>query len=76
MNTSVPKVLSVERRDDSPPLSLNEAAKFLGISTTQILRLMKGRFDGPVLRHARAGKRILIKRAWIDAWLEESARQR
>lgn len=69
-------LLPMDRRDDAPPLSLKEAATFLGVSTTQILRLIKGRFDGPVLRHARAGKRILIKRAWIDAWLEESARQR
>jgi excisionase family DNA binding protein len=69
-------ITAIGRPDDAPPLSLKEAAKFLGVSTTQILRLIKGKFDGPVLRHARAGKRILIKRAWIDAWLEESARQR
>ena len=75
MTEQKPKVIPLTRQDDSPILSLNEAAAYLKISKTQALHLIKGKFKGPVLRHARAGHRILIKRSWIDAWLEEAARQ-
>lgn len=59
---------------DATMLSVKEAAAILGISRTQMLHLLSGRFPGPRLKHARAGRRIIIRRQWLEAWLEESAR--
>lgn len=55
-------------------LSVKAAASYLGISRTQMLHLLSGRFPGPRLKHARAGRRIIIRQQWLEAWLEESAR--
>lgn len=61
----------MDRRDDSPILNLRQAAAYLGISKTQLLALIHGRFDHcPPFPVARAGERILIRRSWIDEWLE------
>lgn len=66
------RIATIERRDDSPVLNLAQAAKYMGISKTQLLSLIHGRFEHcPPFPVARAGERILIRKAWIDDWLEE-----
>jgi len=54
-------------------LNAKAACAHLGISEAHIRKLISGRLDGPPLRHARAGRRILIRRAWLDEWIEASA---
>lgn len=52
-------------------LTLKQAADYLRISKAHISNILNGKVRGvPPLRHARAGRRILIKRAWADEWLE------
>lgn len=53
-------------------LTLNEAAQYLRISKSQMIRLLQGRF-GPAPQHKRAGNRILIRQEWLDEWLERAA---
>ncbi len=55
-------------------LSAEETAAYLGISDSQLNKLIRGKLPGPRLKHARAGRRIIIRRAWLEAWLEASAR--
>ncbi len=69
------KAIPLTRPDDSPILSLTEAATYMGVSRSQLLRLIKGKFKGPVLKHRRAGHRILIKRSWINDWMEDTSSQ-
>ncbi len=57
----------------SQAMTVAEAAAYLRISKAQLYRMIKGEVPGPVPRHARAGRRIIFKRAWLDQWLEDSA---
>ncbi|GIU80895.1 MAG: hypothetical protein KatS3mg005_4133 [Bryobacteraceae bacterium] len=65
--------LSNWSQQPSQHMTLAEAAKYLRISEAQLLRLINGKMPGPIPRHARAGRRIIFKRAWLDQWLDESA---
>jgi len=52
-------------------LSLAQAAKHLGISKAHLANVICGRVGSvPALRHAKVGRRILIRRVWLDEWLE------
>ena len=64
-----------ERTEQTPrdPMTVKEAAEYLRISSTHLVALIRGKFPGPVPRYATAGRRMLFRRAWLDAWLEESA---
>jgi hypothetical protein len=47
---------------------------YLQVSKAHLSNLMTGKVPGvPVLRHVRAGRRILIKQEWADQWLEAAA---
>jgi excisionase family DNA binding protein len=52
-------------------LTLKQAAAYLQVSKAHLSNVINGRVTGvPPLRHAQIGRRILIKRAWADEWLE------
>lgn len=53
-------------------LTLSEAAQYLRISKSQMIRILQGRF-GNAPQHKRAGNRVLIRREWLDEWLERAA---
>lgn len=53
-------------------LSLAQAAEYLGISKAHLANVISGRVASvPALRHAKVGRRILIRRVWLDEWLEK-----
>jgi len=55
-------------------LTLAQTAMYLQVSKAHLSNLMTGKVPGvPVLRHVRAGRRILIKQEWADQWLEAAA---
>jgi excisionase family DNA binding protein len=55
----------------SDVLSLKQAAAYLGISKAHLSNVINGKVTGvPTLRHAPVGRRILVKREWVDEWLE------
>jgi excisionase family DNA binding protein len=62
---------------NSPVMTLRQAAAYLQVSKAHLLNATNGRIPGtPLLRHARVGRRILFKRAWLDQWLEQIAKER
>jgi excisionase family DNA binding protein len=81
--------LSLDRVPDSPPfpgvsntsgqsqvLTLKQAAAYLRISKAHLSNVINRKVAGvPPLRHARAGRRILIKRQWADEWLEVAGQE-
>jgi excisionase family DNA binding protein len=57
-------------------MRLTDAAAYLNISKSHLSNLINGRVPGvPPIRAHRAGRRILIKREWIDEWLEGATRK-
>jgi excisionase family DNA binding protein len=67
-------------RTESPVLSLKQAADYLQVSKAHLSNVINGKVSGvPRVRSFRVGRRVLIKREWIDDWLEtanqEVARQ-
>jgi excisionase family DNA binding protein len=57
-------------------MSLKQAAAYLQVSKAHLSNVINGKVDGvPPVRCVRLGRRILIKREWIDAWLESERSQ-
>ena len=58
-------------RSESPVLSLKQAADYLQVSKAHLSNVINGKISGvPPVRSFRVGRRVLIKREWIDEWLE------
>jgi len=56
-------------------MTLKEAASYLHISKAHLSNVINGKVPGcEPIRSFRVGRRILIKREWIDAWLETNGR--
>jgi excisionase family DNA binding protein len=60
-----------ERQGTPAVMSLNQAAHYLQVSKAHLSNVINGKVLGvkPV-RSFRLGRRVLIKREWIDTWLE------
>jgi excisionase family DNA binding protein len=60
----------------SPLLKLGEAADYLHVSKAHLSNILNGKVAGvPPIRSLRAGRRILIRREWIDEWIEATSRK-
>jgi excisionase family DNA binding protein len=58
----------------SSVLSLKDAADYLRVSKAHLSNVINGKVHGvPPVRSFRLGRRILIKREWIDEWLNSTA---
>jgi excisionase family DNA binding protein len=73
----VQPILSVSgTQEQSQVFTLKQAAQYLQISKAHLSNVINGKVAGvPPLRHARAGRRILIKRQWADEWLEVAGQE-
>jgi excisionase family DNA binding protein len=57
-------------------LSLTQAAAYLQVSKAHLSNVINGKVRGvPPVRFFRLGRRILIKREWVEEWLDTTARQ-
>jgi excisionase family DNA binding protein len=55
-----------------PIMTLEEAAEYLRISKAHLSNVINGKVPGVrPPRVFRAGHRILIRREWLDRWLED-----
>ena len=54
-------------------LTLRQAADYLQISKPHLSNVINGKVPAvPPLRCFRVGRRILIKREWVDEWMESA----
>jgi excisionase family DNA binding protein len=60
----------------SSVMSLDQAAGYLHVSKAHLSNVINGKVPGmKPLRFFRMGRRVLIKREWIDEWLEVAAHE-
>jgi excisionase family DNA binding protein len=61
----------IDTKAQTPVMTLKQAAAYLQISKAHLSNVINGKVPGvqPV-RCFRMGRRILIKREWVDQWLE------
>ena len=65
-----------EARKDSPILTITDVATILRCSRTHVCHVLAGKVPGiPRLTHIAVGKRKLIRRDWLDHWIEISKQQ-
>jgi hypothetical protein len=70
----VPRVSGIN--EQSQVMTLEQTAEYVRISKAQLSRVIAGRVPGvPTLRHARIGRRILIKRSWAEEWLDRAGQE-
>jgi excisionase family DNA binding protein len=56
-------------------MNLKDAADYLNISKAHLSNVINGKVPGvPPVLFVRVGRRILLKREWIDQWLEAQRR--
>ncbi len=61
---------------ESPVMNLRQAAAYLQVSKAHLSNVIQGKVVGvPPVRCFRVGRRVLIKREWIDEWLETTDHQ-
>ena len=64
----------VKTSEGSSVLTLPLAAELLQISKAHLSNVINGKVTGvPKLPFVRVGRRILIKREWVEKWLEQAA---
>jgi excisionase family DNA binding protein len=57
----------------TPIMTLQQAAAYLQISKAHLSNVINGKVpEVPPLRCFRVGRRILIKREWVDEWMESA----
>ncbi len=62
--------------EQSKVLTLKQAAARLQVSKAHVSNVINRKVPGvPPLRHARVGRRILIKCEWLDEWLEMAGQE-
>ena len=63
----------IDTKDQAPVMTLKQAAAYLQVSKAHLSNVINGRVSGvPPIRHFPLGRRILIKREWVDEWLEQA----
>jgi excisionase family DNA binding protein len=62
---------SLERANPNDVLTIRELAQRLRCSKAHVSNLKNGKVDGvPTLPHISMGRRKLVRREWLDTWME------
>lgn len=65
-----------EASNDIPILTITDVATILRCSKQHVSNALAGKVPGiPKLTHIAMGKRKLIRRDWLDQWIEISKQQ-
>jgi len=63
----------IDTRESTPVMTLTQAAAYLRVSKAHLSNVINGKVPGvPRVRSFRMGRRILIKREWVDEWMESA----
>lgn len=63
--------MPIETKDQTPVMTLKQATAYLQISKAHLSNVINGKVpDVPPLRSFRVGRRVLIRREWVDEWME------
>jgi len=63
----------VTTAQQTPIMTLKQAADYLQISKAHLSNVINGKVpEVQPLRCFRVGRRILIKREWVDEWMESA----
>ena len=63
----------ITTKDQTPVMTLKQAAAFLQVSKAHLSNVINGKVPGvPSLRCFRVGRRILFKHEWVDEWMESA----
>ena len=61
---------------DAPILTINDVASILRCSKTHVSHVLAGKVAGiRRLTHIAMGRRKLVRREWLDQWMESNKRQ-
>ncbi len=61
----------IDTKESTPVMTLTQAAAYLRVSKAHLSNVINGKVPGvPPVRSFRMGRRILIKREWVDEWME------
>ena len=61
---------------DNRILTINDVAAILRCSKTHVSHVLAGKIAGiPKLTHIAMGRRKLIRREWLDEWMETNKQQ-
>ena len=64
----------IDTKESTPVMTLTQAAAYLQVSKAHLSNVINGKVPGvPPVRCFRMGRRILIKREWVDEWMEAAA---
>ena len=65
-----------EALKDETILTINDVATILRCSKTHVSHVLAGKVPGvPRLTHISMGRRKLIRRQWLDQWMETNKQQ-
>ena len=65
-----------EAAKDAPILTINDVAAILRCSKTHVSHVLAGKVPGlPKLTHIALGRRKLVRREWLDQWMEANKSQ-
>ena len=65
-----------EQATEARVLTLREVAQILRCSKTHVVHVINGQVRGlPRLTHFSLGRRKLVRREWLDAWMEANKTQ-
>jgi DNA-binding transcriptional regulator GbsR (MarR family) len=61
---------------ESEILTIQDLTEILRCSKTHVSRVLSGKVPGvPKLTHLSVGRRKLVRREWLDEWLEHNKEQ-
>lgn len=62
---------TLERANSNDVLTIREVAQRLRCSKAHVSNLMNGKVEGvPTLTHISMGRRKLVRREWLDTWMD------
>ncbi len=62
--------------NDDTTLTIKQIAHILGCSRAHVSNLLSGKIGGvSKLEHIRVGRRRLVRREWLDRWIDANKAQ-